>query len=80
MNEQNKIRIGSMDYSLPFLQSLLSAIRDEHQTFASDMLKVWEDNEREELRKSQSDLDVEQAREAERIAGHQDETMRKSDD
>jgi hypothetical protein len=80
MNEQNKIRIGGMDYTLPFLQSLIDSIRDEHTTFAADMLKVWEDSQRDEMRKSESDLDVEQARQAERFARHEEETMRKSDD
>ena len=79
MNEQNKIRIGGMDYSLPFLQSLLDTVRGEYPSFSADMLKVWEDNEREELRKSESDLDAQQREAAERLARHNEEKMIRDD-
>lgn len=44
-NDERKIRIGSFDYPLPFLSNLIDSIRDEHTSFTSDLLRVWENNE-----------------------------------
>ena len=44
MENANEIRIGNFDYSMPFLLSLFDGIRAERSTFASYMLKLWEDS------------------------------------
>jgi hypothetical protein len=45
MENANEIRIGNFDYSMPFLLSLFDGIRNERSTFASYMLKMWEDSQ-----------------------------------
>jgi len=63
MNEPNKIRIGGIDYTMPFLQSLLDTVRGEYPSFSSDLLRLWEDNEREQQRKNESDSIAEREKE-----------------
>jgi hypothetical protein len=80
MNEQNEnIRIGDWTYSLPFLRELLDCVRDGHTDFATDMLRMWEDRERNKLREIQGiSIDPEiEAIKQERIM---EEKERKSDD
>lgn len=57
-SNETKIRIGGIDYTLPFLQSLLDTVRDEYPSFSSDMLRMWENNEHKQRRETESNADI----------------------
>jgi hypothetical protein len=79
MDENNEIRIGDFTYSLPFLWQLLNCLRDEHPSFTANMLKMWEDRQRDQLREMQS-RSIDPEVEAEKQERIMEERERKSDD
>ena len=79
-NNENNIRIGGIDYSMSFLQTLLDSVRSEYPSFSADMLRVWEDNQRQQREIQEGNLDNAQREQAERNANFQEVKERTTDD
>lgn len=75
-NAERKIRIGSFDYPLPFLQNLIDSVRDEHTSFASDLLRVWENNELTRLQEIERNIEREAIQ---RQLDHEQQTQHRDD-